>query len=86
MLSMLIHQISIFMVFNFIFLNIYIHEFQIDKQRIFYKNNYGGSFKLPHQTYSLKQYRLLGGSYKLSGSGNKPMKIGKKPPKVILRF
>ena len=49
-------------------------------------NNYGGSFKLPQQTYSLKQYRLLGGSYKLSGSGNKPMKIGKKPPKVILRF
>ena len=25
-------------------------------------------------------------SYKSSGSGNKPMKNGKKPPKVILKF
>lgn len=54
--------------------------------REYFTKNYGGSFKLPHQTYSLKQYRLLGGSYKLSGSGYIPMKIGKKPPKVILKF
>ena len=54
--------------------------------REYFKKNYGGSFKLPHQTYSLKQYRLLRGSYKLSGTGYIPMKIGKKPPRVILRF
>ena len=52
----------------------------------YFTKNCGGSFKLPHQTYSLKQYRLLGCSYKLSGSGYIPMKIGKKPPRVILRF
>ena len=44
--------------------------------REYFIKNYGGSFKLPHRTYSLEQYRLLGGSYKLSGSGDKPMKIG----------
>ena len=41
--------------------------------REYFTKNYGGSFKLPHQTYSLKQYTLLGGSYKLSGSGYIPM-------------
>ena len=54
--------------------------------REYFTKKYGGSFKLPHQTYSLKQYRLLGGSYKLSCSGDKPMEIGKKPPKGILVF
>ena len=53
--------------------------------REYFKKKKGGSFKLPHQTHSLKQYRLLGGSHKLSG-GQIPMKIGKKPPKVIIKF
>ena len=54
--------------------------------REYFTKNYGGSFKIPHQTYSLKQYRLLGGSYKLPGSVYIPIKIGKKPPNVILKF
>ena len=73
--------------FNFISYE-YIHMSGrlINREYFTKTNNYGGSFKLPHQTCSFKQYKLLRGSYKLSGSGNNPMKIGKKPPKVVLRL
>ena len=51
----------------------------------------GGSFNLSGDTSKKhKQYRLLGGSFKLSGgkynNPDKPLLIGKKAPKTKMKF